>query len=382
MMNECLNGVGMGLWATVETTTWADGLNHRVCGNELWRFGVVVIILVLALIVGRVGCFLIAKAAHRLKPSAPLTGLFLGCLARPSVLAVMAVGVYISRFVMLFDEATALSGRAYHSWDKVSQSLFALAAAYLMYRMVDIIEYYLTLWNSKSAHNLDVMLVSSIRKILRVVVAVVAVLFIGDNILELKLGTLLATAGIGGLALALAAQETVANFFGSVNIFADQPFQVGDCVRTGGVEGTVEAVGFRSTRIRTANGHLVNIPNSSITKDSVENITRRPAIKKVLQLTVTYGTSVAQMKRAVAVIKEILAAIPQVNTDPSLLPRVHFSEFKDWALNIQVVYWVMPPDHWLAMDLAEQVHLAILDAFAQEGIEFAFPTQTLYVKKD
>jgi len=247
---------------------------------------------------------------------------------------------------------------------------------------VDIIEFYMKRLTSRTDTKLDDMLVPVIRKTLRIFITAISALFIADNILDMQLGTVLAAAGVGGLAVALAAQETIANFFGSINIFADRPFQVGDRIRLGGFDGPVEEVGFRSTRIRTLDGHLVTAPNSKVVNEMVENISKRPFIKRLANIGITYDTPPDKVEKALQIIKDILADTEQVNSDPDLIPRVYFSEFQSFYLNILVIYWVKPPDYWLFQEVNENVNLRIMRAFEAEDIEFAFPTQTLYLKKD
>jgi len=226
------------------------------------------------------------------------------------------------------------------------------------------------------------MLVPIVRKALRVTIAIIAVLLISENILGANVKSLLLSAGVGGIAVALAAKDTIANFFGSITIFTDRPFQMGELVKIGEHRGPVEAVGFRSTRIRTLEGHLVTIPNSVIASTNVENIGKRPFIRRTSNITITYDSGHTKAKRAVEIIKEVLNNVPEVNTDPEKPPRVYFSDFNDCSLNIYMSYWVKPADHWLYHQVNEQVNLEIMKRFEAEQIEFAFPTQTLYVKKD
>jgi len=364
-----------------------DTINYKFAGNEVWRFGLLLGIIVVTLIVGRIVRYLILRSAHKLaqKEKGQLMELFLRCLSRPSVVGVFAIGVYLARFCLRFSHIEGQPGFSESietRWIQVSQSLLALAAAYLIYRLVDIVEYYLKRWTGRTETKLDDMLVPVIRKSLRIFVTVVAVLFISENILGQEIGTILAAAGIGGLAFALAAKDTIANFFGSVTIFADRPFQVGERIKLGGYDGPVEQVGFRSTRIRTLDGHQVTVPNSIIVNDMVENIGRRPFIKRVANIGVTYDTPPDKVEKAVQIIKDILAETEEVNRDPDLVPRVYFNDFQDFYLNILMIYWVKPPDYWLSQEVHQKVNLAMMRAFADEGIEFAFPSQTVYLAGD
>jgi MscS family membrane protein len=155
-----------------------------------------------------------------------------------------------------------------------------------------------------------------------------------------------------------------------------------DLVKIDGHLGPVEEVGFRSTRVRTLEGHLITVPNSVIANSIVENVGRRPYIRRTSNITITYDAGHTKAKRAVEIIKEILAQVPEVNADPECPPRVYFNEFNDWSLNIYMSYWVKPPDYWLYHQVNERVNLEMMKRFEAEQIEFAFPSQTLYVKKD
>ena len=362
-------------------------LNYQFHGNELWRFALLLAVIIATMIVARFVRYLTNRSARKLEQKQPLKllQLFLKCLARPLAVAIFAAGFHLARFTLKFqltEDDVGFSLRTFELWGRISQALLALAIAYFLYRLVDIIEHYLSRWATKTETELDNMLVPIIRKGLRVFIVLLTGLFIVDNVLNQDVGTILAAAGIGGLAVALAAQETIANFFGSINIFADRPFLVGERIRINGFDGPVESVGFRSTRIRTLDGHQVSIPNSKIANEMLENIGRRPFIKRLANISITYDTPPEKVQKAVQIIKDILAQTDEVNRDPELIPRVYFNAFKDFYLNILVIYWVHPPDYWLFQQVNQNVNLAIMRAFEAEGIEFAFPTQTLYLKKD
>ena len=373
--------------APLEADSWTKWLNFDLGQNETWRFGLLLLVILATLIIGRIVRFVLSQSARKLaqKEQTKLLGLFLRSLAGPSAMAIFAGGTYMARLCLKFavpprDEG--FSVQIFVLWGRVCQAIIALGVAYLLYRMVDIIEHYLKLWTSKTRSNLDDMLVPVIRKSLRIFIVVLAGLFIADNILGMDIGTFLAAAGVGGLAFALAAKDTLANFFGSITIFADRPFQVGERIKVGGFDGPVEEVGFRSTRIRTLDGHVVSVPNSKIANEMVENIGKRPFIKRVANIGITYDTPIEKVEKAVQTIKDVLARTEEVNRDPELVPRVYFTEFKDFYLNILMIYWVTPPNYWDFQAVNQQVNLAIMRAFEAEGIKFAFPTQTLYVKKD
>ena len=364
---------------------WQKTINYEIIrGNAVWRFGLVLLVVLVAMAAGRILQFSISRYALRLaeKRGENLLTLLLKALANPLYVALFAAGILFAKAPLFFHDENGIRVAIEDAWLKIARVVAAIAAAYALYRLVDVIEYYLNRLIGKTETKLDDMLVPVVRKALRVTIAIVAVLLISENILGANVKSLLLSAGVGGIAIALAAKETIANFFGSITIFADRPFQMGELVKIDGHFGPVEEVGFRSTRVRTLQGHLVTIPNSVIANSIVENVGRRPFIRRTSNITITYGSGHTKAKKAVEIIKEILANIPEVNTDSEKPPRVFFSDFNDSSLNIYMSYWVKPPDYWLYHEVNQRVNLEMMKRFEAEQIEFAFPTQTLYVKKE
>lgn len=365
---------------------WSKTIHYEIVrGNTIWRFGLVLLALLVAMAAGRIVQFVINGYATRLarkKGERPFS-LLLKALVKPIYVAIFAGGIFVAQIPLYFNDDKGIHTSVSSTWTTIARVVVAVAVAYAMYRLVDVIEYYLNRLVGKTETKLDDMLVPVVRKALRITIAIIATLMIAEYVLGAgKVKSLLLGAGVGGIAIALAAKETIANFFGSITIFADRPFQMGEVVKIGEHKGPVEEVGFRSTRIRTLEGHLVTIPNSLIVNTSVENIGRRPFIRRTSDITITYDSGHTKAKRAVEIIKEILASVPEVNTDPDRPPRVYFSDFNDWSLNIYMSYWVKPPDYWLFQEVNERVNLEMMKRFEAEQIEFAFPSQTLYVKKD
>jgi MscS family membrane protein len=371
-------------------TGWADIINYPIVkGNPAWRFGLVLLVIIVALAVGRIAQFALTSYASRREQRHGVTvlTLFITCLSKPVYVVFFAVGLYACKLCLVFENTAVtppiegISAIIEKTWIQAAKAVAALAVAYAIFRLVDIAEYYLLRWTGKTETKLDDMLVPILRKSLRVTIAIIATIFILENVLQLDVKSMLLGAGVGGIAIALAARDTIANFFGSVTIFADRPFQIDELVRIEGHYGPVEEVGFRSTRIRTLEGHLVTVQNSTIANSIVENMGRRPFIRRTCNITITYDSGHAKAKRAVEIIKEILASVPEVNTDPGKPPRVYFSDFNDWSLNIYMSYWVKPPEYWLYHEVNERVNLEMMKRFEAERIEFAFPSQTLYLKK-
>jgi len=238
------------------------------------------------------------------------------------------------------------------------------------------------------------------------------VLIEGVKELGIDVVPLLAGLGVGGLALALAARPTLANVIGSLMIHADKPYSIGQRVNVLGHMGNVESIGLRSTKIRLLNGHLTTIPNEKMASEDIENIGLRPHIRRTFNITITYDTPPAKINRAVEIVREILA-VPQsaesmegdsaaTSADmatvegkteqpphpneainhPDFPTRVFFNEFNADSLNILVVYWYHPPDYWDYVEHAHWINVQIMERFNAEGIDFAFPTQTLHLAGD
>lgn len=278
-------------------------------GNEIWRFGLVLLAVLAAMVAGRIVQFAISSYALRLakkRAEGPLI-LLLKAMANPMYIAIFAAGIFLAKLPLLFDDEKGIRTTISNGWTTIARVIAAIAAAYALYQLVDVIEYYLNRLVGKTETKLDDMLVPVVRKSLRITIAIIATLLIAENILGANVKSILLSAGVGGIAIALAAKDTIANFFGSITIFADCPFQIGELVKIGEYRGPVEEVGLRSTRIRTLQGHLVTIPNSVITNSTVENIGKRPFIRRRSNITITYDSGHTKAKKAVEIIKEVLA---------------------------------------------------------------------------
>ncbi len=184
----------------------------------------------------------------------------------------------------------------------------------------------------------------------------------------------LAGLGIGGLAFALAAQDTLANVFGSVVVAVDQPFRVGDFVKIGSFEGVVEDIGLRSTRLRTPDRTLISIPNKTVAAEAINNFTRMPQRRVLQTIGVTYGSKADQVDGLVDDIRAMLRADPEVHPQTIL---VHFLNFGACSLDIQIIYFSANPDAIKTMDMRHRMNLALMRLVEARGLGFAFPTQTI-----
>ena len=267
--------------------------------------------------------------------------------------------------------------------------LSAVVFFWYLFNIVSTVELTLKKFIAKHDTPLTEQIVPIVRKTLRLFVAIVGFLFIMQDVFGRDIGSWLAGLGIAGLAVSLAAQDSLKNFFGSITLLLDRPYVVGQWITYQGFSGTVEAIGFRSTRLRMFDGTLVTVPNSDIVNGSVQNYSLRPYIRRQLNITLTYDTSPTKMREAVKIIKDLLNS-PEFRdnvhdaVNPEVFPpRVHFSDFNADSLNIQVFYYYRPAtDYWGYMAYTERFNLALMQAYEQAGIEFAYPTRTLYLAGD
>ncbi len=292
----------------------------------------------------------------------------------PIRLLLLAIAIYATQEIL---KLPATTGRIIEMMTNVVGTLVIVI---FLYQMLDVVEYEVTKFVKRDDNEFDMNFVQMVRIVSKVLIVLVGSIYLLKAATGKPMTTLLAGLGIGGLAVALAAQDTLKNLFGSFMIMVDKPFKIGDRVIAESFDGYVEEIGFRSTRLRTFPGHLVSIPNEKMASVSIENIGRRPSIRRYSNITITYDTPVEKVERAVSIIKEILK--DHEGMDPDHPPKVYFNDFNDVSLNIAMFYWFHPPDYWDAMRFSEEVNLRIMRAFEAEGIEFAFPTTTTYLAQD
>ena len=228
--------------------------------------------------------------------------------------------------------------------------------------------------SKKSETSFDSHLIPVIQKAVRAIIWSLGIVIGLDNI-GFDITAMIAGLGIGGLALALAAQDSVKNIFAGIMIFLDKPFKINDRIKIDWHDGTVEEVGLRSTRIRTLEGRIVTIPNCTFTDNSVINVTSQPALKVKINLGLTYDTNEEQMQKAIDILQDIVKRQDAITNDYA----AGFNGFGDFSLNILFMYYVKPESHWL--DIQTLVNKEVLRRFNEEGLEFAFPTQTIFKKE-
>ena len=303
-----------------------------------------------------------------LKTKTTLDDILLESLQQPIVFGMVVFGIWF-----------ALNNLNFPGWidDIINKSYFFLVIiniTWIIARVVSaMIEEYLVPVVDKSESDLDDQLLPVVRKTLKILIWSIGVIIALNNI-GFNVGAVLAGMGIGGLALAMAAKDTVSNLFGGIMIFTDKPFIIRDRVQIEGFDGIVEEIGIRSTRLRTLAGRIVTIPNAKFTDGIVENVSSEPTRKVVLNLGLTYDTPHEKMELAMKILQDINDSNPHVRENPI----ISFNAFGDFSLGILFIYYILAGENILGVQ--SEMNLEILKQFNANGLEFAFPTQTIFAE--
>ncbi len=258
----------------------------------------------------------------------------------------------------------------------VAKLLISLAVVLLAMRVIDLVAGVMEEKAAETEGRMDDQLVPIVVKIMRLVVGVLGLVFVLQN-LGVNVSALVAGLGVGGIAIALAAKDTLANVFGSITIFTDQPFHVGDVVDIDGVVGTVEEVGLRSTRVRTSSGSVMTIPNGKVANAKIDNIGARQYRRIRGALGLSYSTAPSDLTAFVEGFREILAGAKDVVTEKS---EVHFTDFGASSLDVMFSFYLDVPGWHDELVAKSEINMAIMDLAAKLDVSFAFPSQSLYIE--
>lgn len=351
---------------------WTDGMAFQVMGTPLWAY------------VALVATFLVTYTGYRIfvgilesrwllpfaedKPE--LHKSIIGLVRNPLRLLqfTIAAGIGLHYFA-LPDAVDSIVSR-------LLLALLSATVAFVLIRLVDVFIAVLRPRVEESESRLDDQLLPLLSGALKCFILVIVALLILQNS-GYHISGLLAGLGLGGLAVALALQPTLANVFAAVTIFVDRPFQIGDGVSVTGVSGSIEGIGLRSTRIRTYEGTLVTIPNSAVVNAQIDNLQARPTRRTTFTLGVTYDTSSEKLGRAVEILRDVMEQHRGTETS-----RAHFKSYGESALILDVAHWCMYLDYSKYLACIEEINFEIKRRFEGEGIEMAYPTQTVHLLKE
>lgn len=368
VLDKLLNDFTVRAEALSTRYSWARA---RLMGVQVWQIlwsvGVIFAAIMLAQLAGYLMHTRLARALAR--NNLPHGEQVVAAVQQPLQGVIYVGGVMgVSAIMSLGREAT------WRVVDKGCKALLGVMCLWLIMRVIDVIT---NAWIAKAqttSTKLDEHLIVMGRKTAKIIAIVLLGIIVLDT-LDIDVTALVAGLGLGGLAVALALQDTLANFFSSIFIMVDRPFKVGDRIATENVDGVVEEIGFRSTRIRTLTKTQVTIPNKTLANASVDNITRMHKRRVTQTIGVTYETTADQMEQVLEALRAVLRDDPGVDKDFVI---VRFHDFGESSLNINVVYFTTMADYQEYLAVRERVNLQFMRALAKLGVAIAFPTRTVY----
>ena len=324
-----------------------------------------------AIVVARMVYWAIEKYVKKLteKTQTKIDDILINTIEKPMVAASGLAGVWFGVNYLSFSESVD------HWINSFFAVLITLVGAWLITRLFDsLVDEYLAPILANTETDLDDVLLPIVRRGVKVIIWVMAVIMALDNA-GYDITTVLAGLGVGGLALALAAQDSAKNIFGVFTVFTDTPFKPGERIKAGGYDGTVTEIGLRSTKIKTLEGRTVVIPNAEFSNSAIENVSSEPARKVSLNLGLTCDMDEKKIEKAMQILHDIVAENKEAIQEK---PSVGFNAFGDFSLNVVFVYYIKKGADILGTQT--KVNLEILKRFNKSKIELAFPTQTILTK--
>ena len=346
-------------------------LENELLGNTIENWGISILIILGAIIIVKLLSLLGKKV---IKPFVTgtdnhLDDVIFYSLEAPVKFAIILLGIWIAIHRLVYpDSFVKVVDNAY-------SILIVLDITWFFGRLFSsLLQVY---WGKQSNGQANKMM-PIIKRTILVIVWLIGIVMALSNV-GVNISALLGTLGIGGIAFALAAQDTVKNVFGAFTILTDKPFSIGDTIRVDSYEGTVVDVGVRSTKIMNYDKRIITFPNYKITDTSIVNISSEPMRRVVLNLGLTYDTTSEKMKEALELLKSIPKRVENVSSNPSDIVAV-FTEYSDSALVIMYIYFIEKQGDILGV--TSNMNMEILAAFNKAGLNLAFPTRTVYIQKD
>jgi small-conductance mechanosensitive channel len=330
-----------------------------------------VVIFILVAVIGWLAYFIFGKYFSKwaAKTKTTLDDEILRNLKTIVVMLITVVGVYYALSSLTFIESYA------EQLSAIFTVIEIMLAAFAVTRVANVLADWHVKNNGKGKNGRNNHILFLLKKIVQLFVYVVAFLTI-LYVFHVDLSGIVVGLGVGGIAIAFAIQNQLGDVLGAFSIYFDRPFEIGDFIVVGAHSGTVTNIGVKSTRIKLLQGEELIISNKELTSTCVRNFRKLEKRRVTFTIGVTYSTSTVKLKK----IREIIAAIIK-NVELAELDRVSFTEFGDYSLKFLVIYYVKVADYGRYLDTQETINLAIKEAFEKEGIEIAFPTQTVYLNK-
>ena len=364
---------------------WRDLLDHEFLNNSvanyLWFFGILLFGFIFKTLLSKILTLFIFRLLKKFSDPEHLPA-FLRLLIQPLEILLFLVFLYFAFQVLehplnptekVSDHEPFLKRFAFRTY----QIFVIIAITWIITRFVDFVGLIFNTRANKTTSKLDDQLVPFFKDFTKVIIVILAFMVMLGSVFGVNVAGLVAGLGVGGLALAFAAKESLENLLASFTIFLDHPFVVGDLVETDGITGVVEKIGFRSTRIRTLDKSFVTIPNKSMIDKPLNNLTLRTFRRVNFDITLTYDTTSEQIKSISRDIQLFIDNHPRTNQDG----RVRFSSLGASSKNVMVLYFVDTMDWDEYINVKEEITYKIVDIVTSHGGEFAFPTSTVYLEE-
>ena len=343
---------------------------HIILGNPVQQwlisFAIIAGCIIFAKLLKRVVIIRIRKAAEKTRST--LDDFIVSVLQRSAMPYLVILSVYLGLNYLWLDPRIE---RVLHV------AILFVSVFYITRTITDLIAYFFRVYAEKGNNaEAQVKQARGILIIVNIVVWTIGLVFLIDN-LGYNITTIVTGLGIGGIAIALAAQTILGDLFSYFVIFFDKPFETGDFIIIGDKMGSVEYIGIKTTRLRALGGEQLILSNTDLTNSRVQNYKRMDKRRVVTSIGVTYETDAEKLKEVPGILQRIIESQNDTQFD-----RAHFAGFGDFSLNFEMVYYVLSPDYNLYMDRQQAIAFDIFEAFQKEGIEFAYPTQKLYLHRE
>lgn len=360
-------------WLNSAIGRFADTLTNTFLNIEIWRIIFTGIILIVTFAIRKILVNFIILFLKKItaRTKTMLDDELVDAVDPPARLLIVTIGFYLAVRALGFVVTDgSFSGR-------IIRSMVIFSVFWAIYRAAGIITRLFERFVKRTKTELDDLLVPFFNKGIKIIVVVVAISVIAKE-WKYDLGAILTGLGLGGLAIALAAQETLANLFGGLTIMLDKPFNVGDWIQTDSFEGTVEDIGFRSTKIRTFAHALVTVPNSALAKVPVTNWSRMGKRRIKFNLCIKYSTTAKQIEELLKRVREMLTTHPEIH------PETIFVYFDTYGVNSYELffYFFTKTTRWQNyLEVKEDINLKLLRILNELGIEVAVPAASVYMEK-
>lgn len=362
-------------------------LNQVFFGNSLKSyilfFGIIILSMIFKKLISKILSRLLFTFFQRLSKEVKVDK-FLELLVKPIEFLITIILIYIAINQLTYPLDMVIFKRTIDKThytitiieviDKIFLTLIIFSGFRILLRIIDFVSHVFAYKASLTESKTDDQLVPFMRELTKILTIIIGVFVILGAVFNLNVATIIAGLGIGGLAIALAAQDTLQNLLGSFTIFADKPFVVGDLVHVAGYDAVVEKVGFRSTVVRTLDKTLVIIPNKKMIDSPLENLTLRNLRRVKFNVGVLYGTPAETIQK---IVKEIKVYLDE-HKETSMDGLVAFDSFGDSSLNIVILYYIEIVDYAIYMAIKEEINYKVMEIVLKNGADFAFPSRTIY----